>query len=122
MSETIEARAARAGDLSPGPGRTPDCRLLVVEDDAATAKGLRLLLGREGRVVRTAGSVAAALAAAEAKAFDLVICDIGRPDGSGLELMRRLSARRPVRGSPPADTGWTPTTRPRAARPASPST
>ena len=44
---------------------------------------------RSGHDVATAGGLAAALAAAEAQGpFDLVLSDIGLPDGTGLDLMR----------------------------------
>ena len=42
----------------------------------------------------TAGTIASALRGVEAGEFDLVISDIGLPDGSGLDLMRRVVARR----------------------------
>jgi DNA-binding response OmpR family regulator len=48
--------------------------------------------------VRSAGSVATALAglaALDDGPFDLVISDIGLPDGSGLDLMREITARFP---------------------------
>lgn len=38
-------------------------------------------------------SVREALAAAEAQPFDLVLSDLGLPDGNGLELMARLRER-----------------------------
>jgi CheY-like chemotaxis protein len=40
--------------------------------------------------VRAVQSVGAALVAAEEERFDLVVSDLGLPDGSGLDLMRRL--------------------------------
>jgi len=43
--------------------------------------------------VTTAASVHEALAAAETRAFDLLISDIGLPDGSGLDVMRHLKNR-----------------------------
>ena len=59
---------------------------------------MRRLLHSSGYHVRTADSVASALRAADSEAFDLLICDIGLPDGSGLDLMRQLLAKRPVKG------------------------
>ena len=53
----------------------------------------RLLRGL-GHEVTTAGTIAAALESVEASDFDLIISDIGLPDGSGLELMRQVVARR----------------------------
>src|SRR5262249_11286781 len=51
-----------------------------------------------GYKVLPADSVTAALACAEREPFDLLVSDIGLPDGSGLDLMRALSAERPVAG------------------------
>lgn len=72
--------------------------ILLVEDHRDTATAMTRLLRHSGYEVRTADSVASALRAADAGAFDLMICDIGLPDGSGLDLMRQLLARRPVKG------------------------
>ena len=46
----------------------------------------------------TADSVATAMAAATDVEFDLLISDIGLPDGTGVELMRHLLARHPIKG------------------------
>ena len=72
------------------------CEILLVEDHADTAHALARVLKTHGHRVRIAQSVAAALAAA-AEPFDLLICDIGLPDGSGLDLMVQLRGMRPVR-------------------------
>ena len=56
------------------------------------------VLRHQGHDVRRAGTVAAALQAAQAEPFDLLISDIGLPDGSGLDLMRQLRLRHPMRG------------------------
>ena len=53
----------------------------------------RLLRGL-GHEVATAGTIAEASEAADARPFDLIVSDIGLPDGSGLDLMRRVVARR----------------------------
>jgi two-component system CheB/CheR fusion protein len=67
-------------------------RILLVEDHADTAAAMADLLELIGHRVTVAASVAAGLAAAAGAAggFDLVLSDIGLPDGSGLDLMREL--------------------------------
>jgi CheY-like chemotaxis protein len=57
------------------------------------------LLRRLGHSVTTAGTIASALEAVRADHLDLIVSDIGLPDGSGLELMRRVVA---LRGPIPA--------------------
>jgi len=73
-------------------------RILLVEDSADTTLVMVKLLTSYGYQVHTADSVAAALRAAEAESFDLLLCDIGLPDGSGLDLMQQLSRQHPLKG------------------------
>jgi len=74
-------------------------RILLVEDHPDTAEAMAELLRLLGHRVTVAGGVAAALAAAEGEdGLDLVISDLGLPDGSGLDVMRRLSASRRLPG------------------------
>ncbi|MGI8435623.1 MAG: PAS domain S-box protein [Chthoniobacterales bacterium] len=80
-----------------GPARS--LRLLVVEDHEATLQVLTRLLRRAGHDVVPANTVASALAAAASEAkFDLVISDLGLPDGTGNGLMEQLRARYQLRG------------------------
>jgi PAS domain S-box-containing protein len=78
------------GDLSPA---TP-LRILVVEDEDATRRLMARLLSAQGHEVTTAGTLAEATEATHASEFDLIVSDIGLPDGSGLDVMRRVAARR----------------------------
>ena len=75
-------------------------RILLVEDHADTAEAMADLLGLSGHRVTVAASVADALAAAEAAAgeLDLVLSDLGLPDGSGQDLMRELVRLYGLRG------------------------
>jgi CheY-like chemotaxis protein len=72
-----------------------DMRILLVEDHADTGRVLARLLRNAGYVVEHAESAGAALQNFDDSKFDLVISDLGLPDESGLELMKKLRARRP---------------------------
>jgi CheY-like chemotaxis protein len=72
-------------------------RILIVEDNQDAADVLGQLLGEAGYEIRTAGSAAAALAA-DLDSIDLVISDIGLPDTSGWELMRRIRVGHSLKG------------------------
>ena len=65
-------------------------RILLVEDHEDTARVLRRMLQGSGYNVSHANSLAAARQFAARQRFDLVISDVGLPDGSGLDLMREL--------------------------------
>ena len=77
---------------------TGNLRILMVEDHAATLEALSILLRRAGHTVVTASTVADALAAAAAGTFELVISDLGLPDGSGIQLMEKLRDTAGLRG------------------------
>ena len=64
--------------------------LLVVDDEPDLRTLYELTLLREGYDIDTAGSVEEALARLEARRYSLVITDMRLPDGSGLDLLRRL--------------------------------
>jgi PAS domain S-box-containing protein len=68
--------------------------ILLVEDHGDTARIWKRLLERRGHDVQTAGDVETALSLASDE-LDLVISDLGLPDASGLDLIRRLHDRRP---------------------------
>jgi PAS domain S-box-containing protein len=72
-------------------------RLLVVEDDPDVAESMSLFLEMRGHEVVLARSVAEAVAVADAT-FDVVVSDIGLPDGTGIDVMTNLRKRLPIRG------------------------
>jgi two-component system CheB/CheR fusion protein len=88
-------RDASAGAAQPA-GR--NLRILLVEDHGDTARIMKTVLTRQGHEVHLAGDVATALSAAQQRGrasgegFDLLISDLGLPDGSGHDLMRALRA------------------------------
>jgi len=70
-------------------------RILLVEDHDATRSSLQHLLTRRQFDVVTAGSLAEARALAKQEKFDLVISDLGLPDGDGCDLWRDLQRQQP---------------------------
>lgn len=64
--------------------------ILVVEDEAAIRRFVRLALGAEGHTVHEADSVARGLIEAGTRRPDLVVLDLGLPDGDGIEVIRGL--------------------------------
>jgi CheY-like chemotaxis protein len=81
-------------------GTMPDrtLKILVVEDHGDTSRLMARLLQGHGHDVRVAEGVQSALTVAQHESFDLLISDIGLPDGTGLELMKQIQAIRPTKG------------------------
>ena len=65
-------------------------RVLVVEDDREIRSLLQSSLSVEGFAVQTAVSLSEARALLQHSAPDLLILDLGLPDGDGVELVREL--------------------------------
>ena len=68
----------------------PPLRILVVENYPDTLHYLTLFLEDQGHTVVPAMDMAGAMAAFPGSDADVLICDIGLPDGDGWELMERL--------------------------------
>jgi hypothetical protein len=64
-----------------------------VEDHGDTAQMMQLLLTIAGHDVQVAGDVATALEEASRNPFDVLVSDLGLPDGSGADLIRELRRR-----------------------------
>lgn len=74
----------------------PGPRVLVVDDDLSIRRFLRVALQARGYSVFDAGGARAALAAVEAVRPDVIILDLGLPDGDGVEVTRQLSDRKQI--------------------------
>ncbi len=90
--------AAQAGDAGGGETEHPPVRVLLAEDHADTARTLARMLGRAGFAVTVAADVAGALALLRNEAFDILVSDLGLPDGTGHEIMRAARARHGMPG------------------------
>jgi len=76
----------------------PSADILLVEDHEDTARALRRMLENAGYQVGYASTLASARDLAAKRRFQLVISDLGLPDGSGLDLMNQLRHSGQVNG------------------------
>jgi PAS domain S-box-containing protein len=92
---TVTLPHAMVQPLPPGPSVRPSGRkpihartVLLVEDHPDTRRLLARILQGRGHRVDTAGTVAEAAGLLEKKQYDVLVSDIGLPDGSGVDVMR----------------------------------
>jgi two-component system response regulator MprA len=71
-------------------------RVVIVDDEPGIVDFVEMGLAQEGIDVVAAGSVAAGLRAVRAERPDLVIVDVGLPDGDGFDLVARIRAESDV--------------------------
>jgi CheY-like chemotaxis protein len=83
---------------TPGVGERQSRRILLVEDHEDTNRSLTNLLRRRGYHVQPAVSVRSALDLAAHEEFDVLISDIGLPDGTGIDLIKKIHSDRPLFG------------------------
>jgi len=76
-------------------------RALVVEDDPGIASGLCGSLRQAGYAVDVCATLGAAWAALSVEPFDVMLLDLGLPDGDGLDLLARLRRQSTVHGHLP---------------------
>lgn len=65
-------------------------RILIVEDDAVLANGMKIGLELTGDTVDSVSNCADARAALASPIFDAVVLDLMLPDGSGLDILKEL--------------------------------
>ncbi|MEY2489471.1 MAG: hypothetical protein QOC70_1413 [Verrucomicrobiota bacterium] len=89
---------ASAASVPPSPAVRKSMRVLLVEDHEDTNRSLTSLLRRRGYHVQAARSVQSALELAANERFDVLVSDIGLPDGSGIDLMHAINSEHPIFG------------------------
>src|SRR4051812_24289385 len=70
---------------------TRKIRVFVVEDHPAIARGLQMFLETVGLSVELAFDMQSALAVLPSTKFDVLLCVLSLPDGTGWELMKKLT-------------------------------
>jgi len=73
-------------------------RILLVEDHFETGCALSRLLAHFGYQITVEHSVQSALEQLSANNFDVILSDIGLPDGSGYDLISRAKRQQVVKG------------------------
>ncbi|HYC69623.1 MAG TPA: PAS domain S-box protein [Opitutaceae bacterium] len=99
LAETVARNAEAGGGTHPGAESSGDetalVRVLLVEDHAATRETVARLLARRNYDVTAVGSAAEARLAATGQKFEVLVSDVGLPDGDGYELMMELRRAQP---------------------------
>jgi PAS domain S-box-containing protein len=92
-SESSPRATVQPGDIVRALG------VLLVEDNEYTSSAMAEVLEVLGHKVSVATTVADALALAQNESFDLLVSDIGLPDGSGLDIARAWQGLQPGKPS-----------------------
>ncbi|HEY0368868.1 MAG TPA: PAS domain S-box protein [Chthoniobacterales bacterium] len=92
-----DAAESRIGDAA-ADERTRPLSILLVEDHDDTRRILARLLTHFGHHISVAIGVSEALKLFRAQHFDLVLSDIGLPDGSGYDVIAEAKKTRTVKG------------------------
>jgi CheY-like chemotaxis protein len=95
---SVEKSNEAAPAASRGTRQHQSMRILLVEDHEDTNRSLTNLLRRRGYHVQSAGNLRSALDLSAKEEFDVLISDLGLPDGSGIDLMQTMHSERPLLG------------------------
>ena len=98
LPATSDVQASTPAASQPARGRDAGGRstttILLVEDHADTAQSLQRLLEADGYRVVVATTLAGARDLLSRSSFEVIISDIGLPDGSGLDLLQHVERAR----------------------------
>src|SRR3954451_21443569 len=90
----LKAGSARLRQSSDFRALIHPMNVLLIEDDIDIGNGVRIALADQGMTVVWVRRLADALASLEAIAHDIVLLDLGLPDGDGISLLQRLRRER----------------------------
>ena len=74
--------------------------ILVIEDEPDIRRNLEYNLGREGFNASSVGTLDKAYKKIKSKKFDLILLDLMLPDGSGLELCKKIKSNSETQATP----------------------
>jgi signal transduction histidine kinase/DNA-binding response OmpR family regulator len=96
LPKPVEGPALRAAVAQALPREETPLRVLLVDDAAAFAAVLAMLIGQAGHAVERAESGAAGVERVAGEAFDLVLVDAGLPDGGAAAVLTAARRRSPT--------------------------
>jgi CheY-like chemotaxis protein len=97
--DVLEGRVGHSGVTGRVPGKpSKSLRILLVEDHGDTRRTLGRLLKHFGHNISEADCTQRALEIIRSEAFDVILSDIGLPDGSGYEVISNAKRQRAVKG------------------------
>ena len=70
--------------------------ILIIEDEPSIADNIKLALERESYAVTWVGTIEAAEEAMESNTYNLIVLDIGLPDGSGFDFCQNIRTKSDV--------------------------
>jgi HAMP domain-containing protein/signal transduction histidine kinase len=91
-----KAETQIAPAMAPRSAERQPMRILLVEDHEDTNRSLTNLLRRRGYHVQSALTFQSALDLGAKDQFDVLISDLGLPDGSGIDLIQKLASTPPL--------------------------
>ena len=75
-------------------------KILIIEDEPDIRRNLEYNLGREGFSASSVGSLDEANEKLKSKKFDLILLDLMLPDGSGLDLCKKIKSNSETEATP----------------------
>lgn len=95
----VQDQVGKSGVAARLPNKpSKSLRILLVEDHGDTRRTLCRLLRHFGHNISEADSTQRALEIIRSQAFDVVLSDIGLPDGSGYDVISQAKQHQPVKG------------------------
>jgi PAS domain S-box-containing protein len=96
--DAVADHVEKSGVDSQAPQKqTKSLRILLVEDHGDTRQTLSRLLTHFGHQISVADNTQSALAIVQSQKFDVVLSDIGLPDGTGYEVISQVKRKQPIK-------------------------
>jgi len=96
--DAVTKRTEKSGVDSQTPRKpAKSLRILLIEDHSDTRQTLSRLLTHFGHQISVADNTQSALEIVQSQKFDVVLSDIGLPDGSGYDVISQVKRKQPVK-------------------------